>query len=89
MLKALTDAHAPTEYLEIYNPLLASYREEMDLLSQLSFTYEREPITKTVSATRLDLLRQIQAAHKERQTLISGLISKELELLKSAGKGDK
>lgn len=87
MLKPITEAHAPADYLEIYRALLASFSEEQNALSQISFSYEREPVVKTVSATRLDLLRQIQAAHRERITLISALISKEAELLKSASEG--
>ena len=73
--------HAPDDYVKLYTQFIESLSVEAGLLNQVRHSYENEPIGKTISATRLNLLRKIQVAHLEREAIIKQLIGVEFDLL--------
>jgi midasin (ATPase involved in ribosome maturation) len=81
MLYPITTAHAPADYVEMWAAFIGSLSDEANALNQVHFSFEREPVGKTVSAGRINHLREIAQAHRERLELIEGLINSELSAL--------
>lgn len=81
MLYPITTAHAPADYVEMWATFISSLSDEANALNQVYFSFEREPVGRTVSAARINHLREIAQAHRERLQLIEGLINRELSAL--------